>query len=291
MHRASYFLLAALIAGCGGDEFAASQSPSQPDAGSPDAPSTDAPQDVATSNDAKAEAATEAGPKPDAGKDAQPHEAGLDAAVSDVVSVDAIVTCSNQQDREVSAEADGAIFKSACNGANSYTNGPHANVGLGRGLLRFALGSELAPVFATPGKVLELALVLQRNKTCENEGNCPAAAGQLSAYPLVNDWVEGNGTDYSGADWCRKGASQNGAQWQTPGADGANDHGALAGTATVDAVQESVTITLLPARFSAWVGNDGHLSILLVPELATFVFATHESNMYSPPRLIIKYCE
>lgn len=291
MPRASCFLLAALIAGCGGDEFAASQSPAQPDAGSPDAPAIDAPQDVATSNDAKAEAATEAGPKPDAGKDAQPHEAGLDATVSDVVSVDAIVGCSSPQNREFAVEADGAIFESACNGANSYTNGPHANVGLGRGLLRFALGSDLAPVFATPGKVLGMALVLQRNKTCESEGNCPAAAGTLWAHPLIGDWIEGNGTPYSGADWCRKGSGASGVQWQAPGANSPVDHGPLAGTVTVDAVQDSVNISLDPASFKGWLSDEGRLSILLVPNLATFVFATRESNLYSPPRLIIKYCE
>ena len=61
-------------------------------------------------------------------------------------------------------------------------------------------------------------------------------------------------------------------QWESKGADGPTDHGEWAGAASVDATQQSVTIDLAVDAFSdSWV-NDGHLSILIVPDTAVYCF-------------------
>lgn len=286
MKNTSCLLVCALLAGCGGAEFEAPAT--QADAGSQDSSASDASHDTAPNDGSKPDAPPDSGPKPDSGKDAQV----IEASVVDVVTPDAQVTCSGQKDREFAVVADGMIPKDAC-GANTYNSFPHANVGIGRGLLRFTLDAVVATALKTPGKVLGMSLVLQRNVTCENDANCPAEDGQLQAYPLASDWIEGDGSSYSGADWCRKSAGGQGQiLWHVPGADGDLDRGALAGTLKVTAVQDSASIPLDPEPFAKWVTDNGNVSILLVAELsATFVFATRESTLYSPPRLIIKYCE
>jgi hypothetical protein len=260
--------------GCGGSDFGLSSV--QADA------SVDSWPDGATSD-----VTLEASP-PDAGADAHddmPHDANAETGAPDAQPDGP--TCSTHASEAVTA-ADGVIIDGSCHGSISFLSGAYANVGAGRGLLRFTLGSAVAAAFHD-GRVVSARITLARNQDCEGESSCPAGGGVIAAYPLRNDWDEGTSQPYSGADWCRRLGGNPGVDWNAPGANA--DHGDVAAEVTVDASQANVVITLDPSKFtSQWVDGQ-RLSVLLIPAGATFVFATRESNKWPRPRLEIEYCE
>lgn len=267
--RPLFALLALAAAGCGGSDFGLSSTPA----------------DAAT--DTAIDALNDA-PVADVGSDAAPLDAASD--VYDAAQPDAQPdgpTCSPIA-TEVVSEADGIIIDGACHGANSFLSGPFANVGVGRGLLRFELDDAVTSAFLE-GRVVSAHVALARSQDCEGEANCPSSAGVIAAYPLRNDWDEGSSQAYSGADWCRRLGGNPVVDWNAPGADA--DHGGLAAQVTVDTAQAYLSIPLDPARFSAqWLAGS-KLSVLLIPAGATFVFAMRESTKWPPPRLEIQYCQ
>ena len=262
-------------AGCGGDGFVAETAPGDAAADAADG-AADARQDEA-SPDVRDTGTPDVADWPDAPPDADLPDAPHESAPP----------CPSVKMSEVIAEADGVIIDGNCQGANSFLNGPFANVGAGRGLLRFRLDSPTANAFVQ-GKVLSLRVDLRRNDLCDGSA-CPSHAGLLEAYPLRNDWDEGSNQGYTGADWCRRLAGNPGPPWNAPGA--SQDHGALAAGLQVTDSQPNLSIPLEPAVFTTeWVPGQ-RLSVLLVPNGATFVFATHENTQLNPPRLVVEYCE
>mgnify|MGYP007037737858 CR=1 FL=1 len=81
------------------------------------------------------------------------------------------------------------------------------NIGVGVLFVRFEVG---AAAFAAlrGSSARNLRLVLKGNPTCSGSCNVPAEAGELRAYVMRGDWVEGDGGEYSGADMCRRTATR-----------------------------------------------------------------------------------
>ena len=109
-------------------------------------------------------------------------------------------------------------------------------------------------------------------------------------YPLRNDWDEGTGADYSGANWCRRNAG--GDPWASPGADQVGvDHGELAGQADINEAAIEASFKLDPTKWATWQTNN-EISVLIVAGSgAMFVYATKESTMFAHPRLEVTTCE
>lgn len=266
--------LLALMTACGGDDFV-SGSPGQDAGHDGPSPPKDATPDTHQAPEA-GDAAKETG-IPDAPGEATTPEASPDTAVPcpSITSVDAIL------------EADGIIVKGNCQGAISFLSGPNANVGVGRGLIRFNLNGPTTKAFAE-GRVQAVRLELSAAEMCAGQP-CPREAGYLEVFPLRNDWDEGSDVPYSGADWCRRLAGSPGPEWNAPGAE--EDHGALAGDATVQMSDTDLSIDLDPAAFAGGWLESGKLSLLLVPDGALFVFVTREASQWDAPRLIVQYCD
>ena len=269
LHALVAFALVASI-GCGGDDFVA------------DAPTGDA------GPEAQADTGTVDGAI-EAGTDAVAEattDAPVEAAQPDA-PIDTGPTCTSTKSSEAVVEADGVIIDGNCNGSISFLSGPFANLGMGRGLVRFHLSTATATAFAE-GRVVSLRLELKRATSCDG-ASCPSDAGFISALPLRNDWDEGTIQPYSGADWCRRLGGSTGESWNAPGAD--QDHGAVAAEVPVSELQPDVMMELDPAPFTTeWV-KGGRLSLLLIADEATFVFITREGAMQNAPRLVVEYCD
>jgi hypothetical protein len=190
--------------------------------------------------------------------------------------------------------ADSVVFPpgdAGCPGANNFGGLGFANVGYGRGLLKFQLTSEQAAAIEA-GKVQSMTLVLTRNVTCESDSSagCPAETATIEAYPLVTDWDEGTQAAYTGADWCRKSVNPP-LSWKGGGADG--EYGALAGSAEVDKASATAAIPLDPMGWqNGRLSSTYVLSVLLkAADPGRFVFATKESIKYSIPSLQVTICQ
>jgi hypothetical protein len=174
---------------------------------------------------------------------------------------------------------------------NNYGAQELSNVGSGRLLLRFALPPAPATALAE-GRVDRLDLVLTRvpeDSACA--GTCPSAAGQIAAYPLRNDWVEGtNDGNDPGATWERRILTED--PWGMPGAEAAGeDRGTLAAVATIDATQPTVLLSLDPGSFDATWIVDGRISVIVqAQDSAVFVVATREHGTYAAPALELEFC-
>jgi hypothetical protein len=175
---------------------------------------------------------------------------------------------------------------------------PESNLGFGRGLFRFVLSTDVLTAFQRD-TVVGLTLTISRAIGC---GLCDnKTAGPFEARPLRNDWVEGNGTAQSGANWCRRTAVPPDEKWEVPGADGAADvlQGEPTGTAMVDTVVESFTISLDPKAHAGWIGLglDGEQSLSVRvnrPDGTSTVFmmASHEGGDPSKiAQLAVTYCQ
>lgn len=195
------------------------------------------------------------------------------------------------------AKEDMCIFENAC-GSISPGADPECNLGFGRGLFRFVVPPEVVTAFRQ-GAVVELSLTISRQIDC---GICQyKTAGPLEARPLRNDWYEGTGAGYSGAEWCRRTAEPPGDKWQVAGASGALDvgQGEPSGTVEVDTVVPSFTIPLDPAAHESWIGNglDGQpsLSVRVSRPVGTetvFIMAAHEGSDPSKiAQLAVTYCQ
>lgn len=204
----------------------------------------------------------------------------------------------DEQPFEVFAEADTVIIEGGCDGANYYGGAPYANIGIGTGLFRFPVDSALEAALAE-GRVVSMSLVLSRDVACLGSGEtCPAAAGTLSARPLRNDWVEGPYaySPYQGADWCRRGAGQGSAQWNVPGATGADDAGDVSGSAAVDSTASTVSLSLDPEAHAPFVDTASGalaMSVSVIPDTTVvFVAATREDLEATelPARLVGTFC-
>jgi hypothetical protein len=110
---------------------------------------------------------------------------------------------------------------------------------------------------------------------------------------MRSDWVEGNGTPYSGADWCRRTTGMTGgASW---GADGASqtgvDIGPEAGSAMYGTTEPEITVDLDPAVLGTdWTARGGPLQISLqtTSTVGTLVVATREGG--NAARLELDVC-
>jgi len=253
---------------------------------------------VATGADAQTDSAEASldGPAADVQKDdVVSSDATIDAVEVDVGPTDALFESEPgcvPVTQEVPPEADGMIAQGACNGANSYLNGPFGNIGVGRGLLRFSLPDSILYALDKAGHVKKVRLVLPRNQNCEGEVNpCPASPGNLSAFALRSDWDEGvAGQDYSGADWCRRAAGNPGPEWDLPGADGEEDHGPLAAKIAIDNPLHSAEFDLDMSVVTQW-RQGTKVSVLIVPtDGAVYCFATRESVQWPRPRLEVEFC-
>ncbi|HEY8074275.1 MAG TPA: hypothetical protein VIF62_09200, partial [Labilithrix sp.] len=100
--------------------------------------------------------------------------------------------------------------------SNSYGRSDYLNVGLEsqaghfRGaLVRFELDPDLSVAFAVDA-IRSASLTVTAYPDCSG---CDVDAGVLSASPMRSDWDEGDGSPYSGADPCRRTATQSGGGW------------------------------------------------------------------------------
>ncbi len=194
-------------------------------------------------------------------------------------------------------EADATISDSECNtsiyhGAEDYMNlSTHFH-----GLVRFTISDAVLNAFST-GQVKTLVLTLSRAPNCGG-GGCPSTPGTLDAYPLRNDWLEGQSpyTPYSGADWCRYGAGQSTTafQWGGDGASGSDDIGMKCGSKYFADADSTVTLDLNPAAFETWVqqkATGGVLSVRLSSTDGVFVAISHEDiALGAHAQMDITYC-
>lgn len=227
---------------------------------------------------------SDAGVAPDAGvsEDAgvEPDvDGGVDGGVASGSDGGAASCISRPQ----TVEADTVITRSVCDGSVDFGGEPYLNLSVGdaHGLFRFALDDEATSLLAS-GVVHGARLVLTRATTCDGM-LCPAAPGVIAARPMRNDWVEGNSTPGSGADWCRRTASTGMARgWGIPGADRADvDVGPTAGSAMFDTVSEQVVIPLDPAVLRAdWMsrGSAAQISIQTECGSGTLVVQSREAT-------------
>lgn len=193
----------------------------------------------------------------------------------------------------IAAEADTLLPENAC-GSISYGTSPFLNCGVGIGvtLVRFRLPATLVSALRS-GRVASLRLELSRGGDCGGSA-CPAAAGTLRAFPLRNDWVEGDGGRgpdgrADGATWCTR---MTATAWGAPGASKVGeDRGSTGGVAHVGASDPRLLLALPTDVFDgAWLdATTGALSIVLVPsDGATFVFSSRETAQ--GPRLVADVC-
>jgi hypothetical protein len=152
-----------------------------------------------------------------------------------------------------------------------------------RGILRFALSTDAAAA-VNDGTAQSMTLTLTRSVNCENNPTAcggTAVTGTFQAFPLTNDWDEGTGSGYTGADWCRRLAGTSGAQWQSPGAEGAADRGGPVGALQIDAALGAAAFSLdvsAAANWKLWAVG-GKLSVLIQATDGMFVYATRESQV------------
>lgn len=113
-------------------------------------------------------------------------------------------------------------------------------------------------------------------------------------YQLLRDWVEGDSSAGSGADWFDYGTT---ADWQTAGAQGSNDRsttvlGTLQGTSGAGDKTASLNtagIDLLQGWYDGSINNYG----IIIQDYAKsggIDFASSENDDYSGPRLNVHYC-
>lgn len=269
-------LLSSAPAACGGGDFSASSDPIPPDGSTPDAA-----QDGAAGGDSS---------QPEAAKESGELEASSEAA-ADAIAEESGPTCTTSSGTYV-AEADSTIIQGQCNGSISYGDSKYLNIGLGRGLFRFTLDSEAIAALLVPSKVKKMTLTLEGNPDCEAGSNCPdKVPGPVQAFPLRNDWTEGNGASYSGADWCRRGAGNGGPVWNSPGADA--DHGPAAGTSSIDKSLPNLSFDLQASSWDAtWIdGSTSRVSFLVVAVNSLFIAASRESTLHGPPTLVMEWCK
>jgi hypothetical protein len=187
--------------------------------------------------------------------------------------------------------ADSAISDGACNGANTRGGAEVLNCGIGPVLLDFSLSLDAAAALLE-GRVISVELTLRRVlvHAVECAGACPAVAGSLVTYPLRSDWVEGNGTPYAGADWCRRTFGDPGDPW---GAAGATAQGidilGASGAADFDEQQASVSVTLDPRAHAEWL-RERKLSVKVAPEAGTLVIGTKEYLQQLRSTLSVSFC-
>ncbi|MBI5538268.1 MAG: hypothetical protein HY898_36435 [Deltaproteobacteria bacterium] len=282
MNRRVLILIGLLstFAGCGGNDFSASPDPISADGATPDA----APDGAAGGDSSQPDAVKDTG-KPEAS-----HEASTEAA-ADAVGEETGPTCSILSGK-YEAEADTTIIQGQCNGSISYGDSKYLNIGLGRGLFSFKLDAAAIAALLTPSKIKKMTLTLEGNADCEGAGSCPdKVPGPVQAFPLRNDWTEGDGAAYSGADWCRRGAGSSGPTWNSPGADG--DHGPAAGTSNIDKSLPNLSFDLQPSSWDAtWIdGSTGRISVLVVAVNCLFIAASHESTLHGHPMLVMEWCK
>jgi predicted small secreted protein len=189
--------------------------------------------------------------------------------------------------------ADTAIFQGGTEGANSFGHLDHATVGSGVGLVRFSSTGAFTDALAQD-RVLGMRLRLERNEVC----NGCAGLDQditIAVHPMRNDWVEGDASPYSGAEWFRRTAGQvsamTGEPWHMPGASGADDRGAAAAQATIPGTSDLAEIPLPVDAWDLWT-DDSFLSVLVRKTSADgyFVFATKEAAGLNGPRLLVEVC-
>jgi hypothetical protein len=278
-------LSCAAPAGCGGSDFSASPDNTPSDGSTQDAPAPDAGQDGAAGADSS---------QPDAAKDTGEPEASFEAsteAAADAIGEETGPTCATLSGK-YEAEADTTIIQGQCNGLSSHGDSKYLNIGLGRGLFRFTLDSQAIAALLAPGKVQKMTLTLEGNPDCEGGGSCPQKIpGPIQAFPLRNDWTEGNSADYSGADWCRRGAGSGGPTWNSPGADG--DHGPAAGTGNIDKNLQDLSLDLQASSWGAtWIdGSTSRISVLVVAAKSLIVVASRESTLHGHPMLVMEWCK
>jgi hypothetical protein len=166
------------------------------------------------------------------------------------------------------------------------------NLAIGRGLLRFKLSPGAFQALAT-GTATSLTITLGWAPTCEGAAS-PGSDGVLSAYPLRNDWVEGTGGLVGGladgATWCWLAP---GVNWGANGANGTQDHGALAGTQLAPGMGPTVTFALDPAAWEPfWLDQTNQrMSVLLIRESGVFVMATREHTTAPRASIEVAYCD
>jgi hypothetical protein len=195
---------------------------------------------------------------------------------------------------EIEASADSVIPKAACNGAISGGDNTYGNINVNsRGILRFALSADAAAA-VNDGTAQSMTLTLTRSN-CENDPNAcagTAVTGTFQVFPLTNDWDEGTGSGYTGADWCRRLAGNPGPQWQSPGAEGAADRGGPVGALQIDASLSAAAFSLdvsAAANWKLWAVG-GKLSVLIQATDGMFVYATRESQVFASAHPKLKIC-
>jgi hypothetical protein len=162
--------------------------------------------------------------------------------------------------------------------------------GAGRALLRFDLGADLYAKLQTPESSLRLSLTrVPGGADCGT--TCPFSPGKIQAFPLRLEWTEGDGGNHTGANWCFGGANET-EPWAQAGAAGAQDSGALVGSADVVDGATSASIPLTIPPFSDWAdANQGRLSVLLTPTAGVKFFVASRENLdLAHPTLEIGFC-
>lgn len=160
-----------------------------------------------------------------------------------------------------------------------------------RALLRFDLGSDVYQKLLLPGASMRLVLTrVPGGSDCGAQ--CPFNPGKIQAFPLRLEWVEGDGGNHTGANWCFAGANES-DPWASGGAAGPQDSGALVGAADVTAGVTDVSIPLEIAPFQNWADASlGRISVLLTPTAGVkYFFAARENTELAQPVLEISLCE
>lgn len=119
------------------------------------------------------------------------------------------------------ASADTALFSGVCSTACGGSNDGGAlellNIGFGRVILRFLLPADLS-VTDIGERLVDARVLLTRVRDHSACTGC-AFDGTLEARPMRNQWTEGTGAGYTGADWCRRDTDTPCNRWSIPGAD------------------------------------------------------------------------
>jgi hypothetical protein len=226
--------------------------------------------------DAGTDAGTDGGT--DAGAaDAGPDDAGPPPADTgpDGPLPDAPLVCMMATLRPIS---DTFLDPTPCPFATNYGGTDWIAIGAGLstdksvGLFRFMLGPDLAGAFEA-GRVMSVRLRLQ----VSTEGGM-RAPGTLRVFPARNDWLEGNNSGFTGANWCRR-TDDTMDFWGAEGAAGAADRAmASAGNADYPAsIETDLLIDVDPEALETWISG-AQITLLAGSSDAVFYAVSREST-------------
>lgn len=225
------------------------------------------------------------------------------------ILVDAGVVCKKTHPVILTPDYDTCLDKDQCAGSISYGDGKFCYIANDRKLImRFNVGGEAESVAG--GRVVKAQLVLTDNRTADGDPGYTAnpllsQAGTIRVHVMRNDWDEGNGSAYSGADSCRRTHGNPSHGWG-PADAGASDASTISRPVDFEADPVSTTTigdaisaqtfeldaTRLGSGFTRFRNGGGELSLLVANDApAAFIVGTRETKKSKQPLLLLDVCD